>query len=89
VSERLDRLEALAETILLAIQQQQTQITEVREQQDRDRQEFRENLRESVDDVVSMIATLANNMSEMQSEVRGLQAENRRILDQLLNNRGN
>lgn len=89
MSERLDRLEALAETILLAIQQQQTQITEVREQQDRDRQEFRENLRESVDDVVSMIATLANNMSEMQSEVRGLQAENRRILDQLLNNRGN
>lgn len=45
---RLDRLEALAETILLAIQQQ-------KEQQDRDRQEFRE----SIHAVVSMVENLS------------------------------
>lgn len=67
---RLDRLEALAETILLALQQQQLQIN---------------GLRESVQDTVSMIGTLGHEMSEMQSEIRGLQQENRRILDILLN----
>jgi len=72
---RLDRLEALAETILLAVQQQQQQIN---------------GLRESVQDTVGMIGILGNEMSEMQSEVRGLQQENRRILDILLNQqRGN
>lgn len=67
---RLDRLEALAETILLAIQQQQVQIND---------------LRASVVDTVSMIGTLANEMNDMQSEIRGMQSENRRILDILLN----
>lgn len=67
---RIDRLEALAETILLAIQQQQAQI---------------DDLRASVVDTVSMIGTLANEMNDMQSEIRGIQSENRRILDILLN----
>lgn len=74
---RLDRLESLAETILLAVQQQQQQIN---------------GLRESVQDTVGMIGILGSQMGEMQvqmgemqSEVRGLQQENRRILDILLN----
>jgi hypothetical protein len=65
-SPRLDRLEALSETILLAIQQQQTQISD---------------LRASAVDCVTMIGTLGNEMHEMQAEIRGLQTENRRILE--------
>lgn len=65
---RLDRLEALAETILLAIQQQNGLVTD---------------LRASVADVVGMVGTLAEEMHTMQSEIRGLQTENRRILERL------
>lgn len=68
MTERLDRLEALAETILLAVQQQQTQMGD---------------LRESVADTVGMIGSLAEEMHTMQSEIRGLQTENRRILERL------
>jgi hypothetical protein len=82
---RLDRLEALAVTFLLAIQQQ-------KEQQDHDRQEFRE----SISDVVSMVGSLAQHMdtmqsqmTEMQSEIRGLQLENRRMLDAFFNQQNN
>jgi hypothetical protein len=79
MSDRLDRLEALAETILLAIQQQQ-------QQQDRDRQDWRA----GIDDVVGMVGNIAQRVDEtiqridaVQVEVRGLQIENRRILDHL------
>jgi hypothetical protein len=79
--ERLDRLEALAETTLLAVQQ-------LAHQQESNHQEMRIN----VGDVVSMITVLAQSadedraiMREIQGEVRGLQTENRRILDHLLN----
>jgi uncharacterized coiled-coil DUF342 family protein len=72
---RLDRLEALAETTLLAIQQQQQQIRE---------------LREGIGEVVGMFAQQAEQIAEsqaqiaeMQAEVRGLQVENRSILDHL------
>ena len=65
---RLDRLEALAETTLLAIQQQQGQINQ---------------LRDGISEVVGMFATQAEQIAEMQTEVRGLQVENRRILDHL------
>lgn len=65
---RLDRLEALAETILLAVQQQQSQVND---------------LRASVVDLVGMIGSLATDIHEMQTEVRGLQTENRRILERL------
>lgn len=65
---RLDRLEALAETILLAVQQQQSQVND---------------LRASVVDLVGMIGNLGTDIHEMQSEVRGLQTENRRILERL------
>jgi hypothetical protein len=65
---RLDRLEALAEKTLLAIQQQQQQIRE---------------LREGIGEVVGMFAQQAEQIAEIQAEVRGLQVENRRILDHL------
>ena len=75
MSDRLNRLEALAETILLAVQQQQTQIGD---------------LRESIADTVGMIGSLAEEMHIMQNEIRdiqldirGLQTENRRILERL------
>ena len=70
---RIDRLEALAETTLLAIQQQQTQIND---------------LRASITDVVGMVGTLAEQQNDMQQEITGLRLESRRILDYLLNQRG-
>jgi hypothetical protein len=71
---RLDRLEAIAETVLLAIQQQQQQT-----------QSIQTELRESVDDIVRMIGTLAQSADEDRKLIVGLQTENRRILDFLLN----
>lgn len=70
--ERIDRLEALAETTLLAIQQQQTQIND---------------LRASITDVVGMVGTLVEQQSDMQQEITGLRLESWRILDYLLNQR--
>lgn len=80
-TERIDRLEALAETILLAVQHQQA---ESREQRSLIEQMQRE-MRDSISDVVSMVGTLATEMHNMQSEIRGLQLENRRMLDAWIN----
>lgn len=66
---RIDRLEALAETTLLAIQQQQTQIND---------------LRTSTTDVVGMVDTLAEQQNDMQQEITGLWLESGRILDCLI-----
>jgi hypothetical protein len=89
MSERLDRLEALAETILLAIKQQKEQQDRDREnwrtQQDRDREDWRT----AITDVALMIGALGEKMGEMQAEVRGLQTENQRILDYLFNQQNN
>jgi GAF domain-containing protein len=71
---RLDRLEAIAETVLLAIQQQQQQA-----------QNTQTEMRQSIEDVVRMIATLAESADEDRKLIIGLQTENRRILDHLLN----
>ena len=73
---RLDRLEALAETVLLAIQQQQQQI----DQNSRD-------IKESMVEVVDMLATLGQQIEENSTYIRGLQAENRNILSLLLEQR--
>jgi hypothetical protein len=80
----IHRLEALAETTLLAIQQLAFQQREPQTQ-----------LTNSVEDLVRMVGDLAQGadadrqaIREMQSEIRGLQAENRRILDVLLNQQG-
>ncbi|MEM9219014.1 MAG: hypothetical protein AAGD25_32360 [Cyanobacteria bacterium P01_F01_bin.150] len=77
---RLDRLEALAETMMLGIQQQQRQI----EQNSRD-------IKESMIEVVDMLATLGQQIEENSRRIeengvyiRGLQAENRNILSLLM-----
>ncbi|HEY9648343.1 MAG TPA: hypothetical protein V6C88_18335 [Chroococcidiopsis sp.] len=72
---RSDRLEALAETILLAIQQQQGEIGELCVSV--------QGLRDSVNDTVSMVGSVLNEMHMMQADIRGLQTENRCILEQL------
>ncbi len=89
--DRLDRLEALSETILFAIQQQGQQIRQLAEQQ----QQTQAGLTTTIADIVSMIGNLTREgnedrraIRELQSEVRGLQSENRRILDYLLNQQG-
>ncbi len=83
-TERLDRLETLAETILLAIQQLVNQ-----------QQQLQQSLHEEVTEVVGMINTLAQENGKvfermdvmqseihvMQSDVRGLQVENRRMIE--------
>ncbi len=78
---RLDRLEALSETVLLAIQQQQQQSQAVQAEI----QSTRTEMRQSIEDVVQMIATLAESADEDRKLIIGLQTENRRILDHLLN----
>ncbi len=86
MSERLDRLEALAETILQGLQQQREINAAMQETQNVDRAEFRAHVETSW----QAFNLLANNIQEMQidvremqSEVRGLQTENRRILERL------
>ena len=68
-SDRLDRLEALAETTLLAVHQ-------LSQNQER----LQNQLTDEITDVVRMIGTLGEQMGEMHTEIRGLQVENRRIL---------
>lgn len=84
---RIDRLEALAETTLLAIQQQQNQINDLRDSAT-DLRDSVTDLRASVADVVGMVGTLAEQQNDMQQEITGLRLESRRILDYLLNQRG-
>ena len=77
---RLDRLEALAETIMIGIQQNQRQIdqnTRLIEQNSRD-------IKESIVEVVDMLATLGQQIEENSVYIRGLQAENRNILSLLM-----
>jgi uncharacterized coiled-coil DUF342 family protein len=80
--ERIDRLEALAETTLLAVQQLVTQqetlqqdIHQLARQQQADHQEMRTNIR----DVVSMITTLAESADEDRAIIREMQGEIREI----------
>jgi hypothetical protein len=78
---RLDRLEAITETVLLVIQQQQQQSQIIQAEI----QSTRTEMRQSIEDVVQMIATLAESADEDRKLIIGLQTENRRILDHLLN----
>lgn len=86
MSERLDRLEALAETILQGLQQQREINAAMTEAQNVDRAEFRAHVENSWQ-AVNLIAQNSDRqlalIQEMQSEVRGLQTENRRILERL------
>jgi hypothetical protein len=84
--QRLDRLEALAETTLLAIRELSNQQQSLANQQ----QSLSSQLHEEVTNVVGMVNLLVQNADRhweaftvMQSEIRGLQTENRRILERL------
>lgn len=93
MTDRIDRIEAILERI--AEQQEQAQqlvnsnarsieatsnaIAELRQTQEVDRADFRS----SIEDVVGMVGTLATEMHTMQSNILGLQTENRRILERL------
>lgn len=72
--QRIDRLETLAETTLLAIQQLSLQ-----------QRDTQQNLIASIEDVVNMITLLANDAAEDRKLIVGLQTENRRILERLGN----
>lgn len=76
---RLDRLEALAESILLSLQQQQTVNAAIQEAQNVDRAEFRAH----VEDVLQSVNTLAQTSDRQFNLIQGLQTENRRILERL------
>ncbi len=86
MSERLDRLEAMAETILLALQRQSETNAAMQEAQNVDRAEFRAHV-ENTMQAIQILAQTSDRqfalIQEMQSEVRGLQTENRRILERL------
>jgi phage host-nuclease inhibitor protein Gam len=68
------RLETMAEVTLLAIQQLGVQ-----------QREMQKTLTDSIQDLLGMMNEQRGDMAEMQSEIRGLQRENRQILDILLN----
>jgi uncharacterized membrane protein YccC len=70
--ERITRLETLAETTLLAIQQLALQ-----------QRNTQTELTNSIQDLVSMMAQLANDATEDRKLITGLQTENRRILERL------
>jgi predicted transcriptional regulator len=76
-TERLDRLETLAETMMLAIQQLAHQ-----------QQQLQQNLHDEVVKVVGMVNLMVQENGKvleridlMQSEIRGLQVENRRMIE--------
>jgi chromosome segregation ATPase len=95
---RLDRLEALAERLLEIAQHQQMQgirhegeIGDLK-QSTADLRASTADLRASTADLVSMVGTLADQQSEISteirgivSEIRGLRLESSRILDHLFN----
>lgn len=86
MSERLDRLEALAESILLSLQQQRETNAAIQETQNVDRAEFRAHVENTMQAIGILAQTSDRQLAliqEMQSEVRGLQTENRRILERL------
>ncbi len=74
LSDRVTSLEATAETTLLAIQQLALQ-----------QREMQKHLTDSIEDLIGMMSEQRGEIAEMQSEIRGLQRENRQILDILLN----
>ena len=105
---RLDRLEALAETIMIGIQQNQRQIEQNSRLVEQNNRQIEQNsrlveqnsrqieqnsrlveqnsrdIKESMVEVVDMLATLGQQIEENSVYIRGLQAENRNILSLLM-----
>jgi len=89
-TERIDRLEALTETILLGMQQLQEESREQRSLISQMQREVRDNISDTMQ-MIGIFATEMHNMNaeirDMKGEIKGLQLENRRILDTWLNRR--
>jgi hypothetical protein len=75
---RLERLEAIADNVLLAIQQQSQAVQS-------DIQSTQTEMKQSVKNVAQMIEELAESAAEDRKLIIGLQAKNQRVLDYLLN----
>lgn len=88
LNERVTRLEAnLDRFIDFVSQNQRDQQTQLRSQQAQidTLVEGQRNLTQAVHDLVILQRDVITRIDEMQSEIRGLQTENRRILDRLFN----
>lgn len=88
LNERVTRLEAnLDRFIDFVSRNQRDQQTQLRSQQAQidTLAEGQRNLTQAVQDLVILQRDVITRIDEMQSEIRGLQTENRRILDRLFN----
>jgi chromosome segregation ATPase len=87
--DRLDRIEAVLDRLTLTVESNATNISELSQTQLRMMQEFadyRRDMTEMRADFREMATTqtqVLQRIDEMQTEVRGLQTENRRILDRV------
>ena len=93
--DRLDRVEAILDRLALTVESNATNITELSQTQLRMMQEFSEYRRDMLEtraDIREMANTQAqvlHRIDEMQAEFRGLQTENRRILDRVFGEQSN
>jgi chromosome segregation ATPase len=93
--DRLDRIEAVLDRLTLTVESNATNISELSQTQLRMMQEFadyRRDMTEMRADFREMATTqtqVLQRIDEMQTEVRGLQTENRRILDRVFGEQSN
>jgi hypothetical protein len=78
-AQQLRTTQQIVDSNARAIEANSVAIAELRRSQSETLQEMRDNVR----DVVGMVGTIAEEMQEIHSEIRGLQTENRRILERL------
>jgi chromosome segregation ATPase len=87
--DRLDRIEAVLDRLTLTVESNATNISELSQTQLRMMQEFADYRRDMTEmrtdyrEAVNTQTQILQRIDEMQAEVRGLQTENRRILDHL------
>jgi predicted nuclease with TOPRIM domain len=93
--DRLDRIEAVLYRLALTVESNAANIFELSQTQLRMMQEFSEYRRDMTEmraDAREMTTTqtqVLQRIDEMQTEVRGLQTENRRILDRVFGEQSN
>jgi chromosome segregation ATPase len=87
--DRLDRIEAVLDRLTLTVESNATNISELSQTQLRMMQEFADYRRDMTEmradfrETANAQTQILQRIDEMQAEVRGLQTENRRILDHL------
>jgi chromosome segregation ATPase len=87
--DRLDRIEAVLDRLTLTVESNATNISELSQTQLRMMQEFADYRRDMTEmrtdyrEAVNTQTQILQRIDEMQAGVRGLQTENRRILDHL------